>query len=43
MARTAEAAERYDDMCCYMKELVNWAVTSGQQLTVEERYSFQPC
>jgi len=35
MARTAETAERYDDMCKIMRELV---VTSSQEeLTVEER------
>jgi hypothetical protein len=37
MARTAESAERYDDMCRFMKELVNWAVANGEQLTTEER------
>lgn len=37
MARTAEAAERYDDMCQYMKELVSWAVGNKEQLTVDER------
>jgi len=36
MARTAETAERYDDMCKIMREIV---VSSGttQELTVEER------
>lgn len=35
MARTAEAAERYDDMCQFMKELVSSTEHAG--LTVEER------
>jgi hypothetical protein len=39
MARTAEAAERYEDMCHFMKELVAWCgqQASYQTLTVEER------
>lgn len=37
MARTAEAAERYEDMCSFMTELVRWADTNGEDLTVEER------
>lgn len=37
MSRTAEAAERYDDMCKFMKELVSWASTNNEDLTVEER------
>jgi len=37
MARTAEAAERYEDMCGFMKELVAWANTTREDLTVEER------
>lgn len=37
MARTAEAAERYDDMCLFMKCLVEEVVDSGSHLTVEER------
>lgn len=35
MARTAESAERYDDMCKFMKELVGAA--GDHELTVEER------
>lgn len=35
MARTAEAAERYDDMCRFMRELVERKFEGG--LTVEER------
>lgn len=39
LARTSEAAERYDDMCEVMKELVQTAVGSGSKgdLSVEER------
>lgn len=39
MARTAEAAERYDDMCAFMSELVGWTdkQTPAEALTVEER------
>jgi len=39
MARTAEAAERYEDMCRFMKELVAWCEQQStyQTLTVEER------
>jgi len=37
MARTAEAAERYDDMCKFMRELVQWSAANSQSLTVEER------
>lgn len=37
MARTAEAAERYDDMCCFMKTLTKVVVSSGETLTIEER------
>jgi hypothetical protein len=37
MARTAETAERYDDMCSFMRELVKWSHTNTQELTVEER------
>jgi len=36
MARTAEAAERYEDMCEFMKHLVN-DFLDGRSLTVEER------
>jgi len=35
MARVAETAERYDDMCQFMRELVN--STKDSDLTVEER------
>ncbi len=37
MARTAEAAERYEDMCKLMKELVDLVVAERGQLSVEER------
>jgi len=39
LARTAETAERYDDMCRFMRALVEWTdTTKGQtDLTVEER------
>jgi len=39
MARTAESAERYEDMCQFMKELVSWCgqQATPQVLTVEER------
>jgi len=37
LARTAETAERYDDMCKCMSALVNWTKTSKADLTVEER------
>jgi len=37
MARTAELAERYDDMCKFMRELVLWTNTGKTDLTVEER------
>jgi 14-3-3 protein epsilon len=37
MARTAETAERYDDMCAFMKELVKWSDKDKVELTVEER------
>lgn len=37
MARTAEAAERYDDMCKYMSYLVNFLESTGTPLTQEER------
>merc|ERR1712226_1162231 len=36
MARTAEAAERYDDMCAFMGKLVTEGV-GDQALTVDER------
>jgi len=37
MARTAETAERYDDMCKFMRALVEWTNSSKTDLTVEER------
>jgi len=37
MARTAETAERYDDMCAFMRELVKWSHKEKAELTVEER------
>jgi len=37
MARTAETAERYEDMCTIMRELVISTVKADQELTVEER------
>jgi len=37
LARTAELAERYEDMCKCMRELVQWSNTAKQDLTVEER------
>jgi len=37
MARTAETAERYDDMCRIMRDLVLHAGKNAQELTVEER------
>jgi hypothetical protein len=37
MARTAETAERYEDMCKFMRELVKWTDTKKVDLTVEER------
>jgi len=37
MARTAETAERYDDMCKFMRELVKYSDTKKVDLTVEER------
>ena len=39
LARTAEAAERYDDMCQFMKELVLWADAQEPKhnLTSDER------
>jgi len=39
-AGTAEKAERYDDMCKIMKDLVNYVSAQGQDLTVEERNLF---
>jgi 14-3-3 protein epsilon len=39
MARTAETAERYDDMCKFMRALVEWTDSKPEKvdLTVEER------
>jgi len=38
LARTAETAERYEDMCKCMSELVKWSDANGKvDLTVEER------
>jgi len=37
LARTAEAAERYDDMCKCMKLLVTTVRTAKENLTVDER------
>jgi len=37
LARSAETAERYSDMCKFMASLVEWAFTNKADLTVEER------
>jgi len=37
MARTAETAERYEDMCSIMRDLVLYNGKNNQDLTVEER------
>jgi len=37
MARTAEAAERYEDMCAFMRELVLAVDSTKEDLSVEER------
>lgn len=37
LAKIAEQAERYEDMCQVMEELVGAAKTSGEGLTVDER------
>jgi len=37
MARNAETAERYDDMCKFMRALVEWTDGTKVDLTVEER------
>jgi 14-3-3 protein epsilon len=39
LARTAETAERYDDMCKFMRALVEWTDSKAEKvdLTVEER------
>jgi len=37
LARTAETAERYDDMCKFMRALVEWTNGTKVDLTVEER------
>jgi len=37
IARTAEAAERYEDMSRFMRQLVEWTDEEGKDLTIEER------
>jgi len=37
LARTAEAAERYDDMCCCMKKVVTTCKEAKDDMTVDER------
>jgi len=37
LARTAETAERYDDMCKFMRALVEWTNGTKVDLTIEER------
>eukprot|EP00468_Gymnochlora_sp_CCMP2014_P007775 CAMPEP_0167747296 /NCGR_PEP_ID=MMETSP0110_2-20121227/4204_1 /TAXON_ID=629695 /ORGANISM="Gymnochlora sp., Strain CCMP2014" /LENGTH=271 /DNA_ID=CAMNT_0007632185 /DNA_START=22 /DNA_END=837 /DNA_ORIENTATION=+ len=37
MAKASENAERYSDMCFFMKQLVDAKVKKGEDLTVEER------
>jgi 14-3-3 protein epsilon len=37
LARTAEASERYEDMCKFMSKLVNLVVPGNGDLTIEER------
>lgn len=37
LAKAAEAAERYEDMCIFMNELVQNTASSGRHLAVEER------
>jgi len=37
LARTAEATERYEDMCVVMKALVDESVAAGRPISVEER------
>jgi len=37
MARTSETAERYEDMCKFMRELVKYSDAKKLDLTVEER------
>lgn len=37
LARVAEAAERYTDMCSFMKKLVEYKCLKSQELAVEER------
>jgi 14-3-3 protein epsilon len=37
MARTSETAERYEDMCGFMRELVKFADSKKLELSVEER------
>jgi len=40
LASAAEKAERYDDMCKYMSQLVSWTHANNSDLTVEERNLF---
>ena len=37
MAKASENAERYSDMCAFMRELVSAKVAAGSDLSVEER------
>eukprot|EP00470_Lotharella_oceanica_P000806 CAMPEP_0170166808 /NCGR_PEP_ID=MMETSP0040_2-20121228/388_1 /TAXON_ID=641309 /ORGANISM="Lotharella oceanica, Strain CCMP622" /LENGTH=260 /DNA_ID=CAMNT_0010404629 /DNA_START=31 /DNA_END=813 /DNA_ORIENTATION=+ len=37
MAKASENAERYSDMCSFMRDLVDAKVKAGEDLTVEER------
>jgi len=37
LARTAEAAERYSDMCIFMKKLVKQKCETGARLVIDER------
>jgi len=37
LARTAEAAERYDDMCCCMRKVVQICETKKDDMSVDER------
>jgi len=37
LARTAEAAERYDDMCCCMRKVVNICKDQSEDMSVDER------
>jgi len=40
LASTAERAERYEDMCKHMFNLVSWAASNNVDLSVEERNLF---